>query len=273
MNAMQPFRWFGSKARVAQAILTHAPAGKKIWVELFAGSGAVTMLKAPHPQEHLNDLDGDVVNLFRVLRDPQLGQALIEAIALTPYAEAEFHAVKCASACDDPVARARRFLVLSWQGQRGVMRHKTGFRFSTASSANPAKVYSRLPERLQRIADRLRSVTIWSRDACDLFERFAANPETLVFADPPYPGHTISSKPRYRVDMTEAEHVAMAESFRAARCSVLLTINPGTVYERVLCDWRRIDLPVRGANNQVKTELLLTNVPARKLGPLFEGAR
>lgn len=275
MNArnVQPFRWFGSKTRLAGDILSYVPQGKRIWVELFAGSGVVTLLKEPHFQEHLNDLDGDVVNVFRVLRDPELSERLIEALMLTPFAEAEFRASLTDPAGVDAVERARRFLVQCWQGQGGVSRHKTGFRFSTVANTDPAKCWSRLPERLQHIARRLRRITVWSRPALKLFAKFAANPETVVFADPPYPAHTISAKPRYRVDMSDQDHVDMAEAFKAARCAVILTMNPGTVYEQVLSSWHRAELNVRGTNNEVKTELLLSNVPRRVLGPLFETRR
>lgn len=270
--AIQPFRWFGSKARMAGAILQHAPEGKRIWLELFVGSGIVTLLKAPHPQEHLNDLDGDVVNVFRVLRNDTLSARLVASIRLTPYAEMEFRAAVNAETSDDPVERARVFLVQCWQGQGGVSRHKTGFRFSTADGTNPAGTWSRLPERLQLIAGRLRGVTVWSRPALELFERFSGNKDALVFCDPPYPAHSISAKPRYRVDMADGDHRDMAEALKRAKCAVLLTMNPGTVYEDILCDWRRIELKVRGANNKVKTELLLINVLDRRIGPLFGSA-
>jgi DNA adenine methylase len=271
VKPLQPFRWFGSKTRVAEQILRYVPAGKHFWLELFAGSGIVTIVKEPHPQEHLNDMDGDVCNVFRVLRDEASAADLVRAIAFTPYAEEEFRLACNQPETEEPIERARRFLVRCWQGQGGVSRHKTGFRFSVAQHTDPAKVWHRLPGRLLSIAERLSAVTIWRRPAIELFSRFSGEELAVVFADPPYPPHTISSKPRYRVDMTHEEHVALASAFRDARCTVILTMNPGTVYEEILSSWHRVELPVRGATNQVKTELLLTNAQLPKAGPLFEG--
>lgn len=269
MQPLQPFRWFGSKTRVASQILSFVPPGKHIWVELFAGSGIVTIVKAPHPQEHLNDLDGDVFNLFNVLRDDAQAAQLVRAMQLTPYCEREFLRVKYEDTVDEPIERARRFLVKAWQGMGGISRHKTGFRFSFAQNTDPASTWTSLPARLEVIARRLHGVTVWSRPAIDLFKWVEQRPECVVFADPPYPAHTISSKARYRVDMSHDEHVALAEAFKAARCTVILTMNPGSVYEEILADWPRYELKVRGTKNAVKTEYLFTN--GRDIG-LFNGA-
>jgi DNA adenine methylase len=259
IQPLQPFRWFGSKTRVANQILSLVPPGKHTWLELFAGSGIVTIVKPPHPQEHLNDLDGDVFNVFNVLRDEDESVKLVRAISLTPYCELEFLRAKYEPQVEDPIERARRFLVLSWQGQGGVSRHKTGFRFSFALNTDPAKAWENLDRRLQAIAARLRRVTIWSRPALEIFDRIADCKEAVVFADPPYPSHTISSKARYRVDMTHDEHVALADAFKAAKCTVILTMNPGSIYEEVLKHWQRFELKVRGSKNEVKIEYLFTN--------------
>lgn len=119
VQPLQPFRWFGSKTRVANEILSFVPPRKHIWVELFAGSGIVTIVKPAHPQEHLNDLDGDVFNLFNILRDEADAARLVRAISLTPYCEREFLRGKYEPPVEEPVERARRFLVAAWQGMGG----------------------------------------------------------------------------------------------------------------------------------------------------------
>jgi site-specific DNA-adenine methylase len=67
MSIRTTHRQMGSKARVARTLLELMPPDASIWVEGFAGTAAMTLAKAPHAVEHVNDLNGDVVNLFRVL--------------------------------------------------------------------------------------------------------------------------------------------------------------------------------------------------------------
>lgn len=98
-------RQFGSKARVADRILSLVPPGRRVWIEVFAGSAAITFAKAPHPVEHINDLSGHIVNLFRVVRDPALRIALQEVVSMTPYAAAELWDCAAEIRHDDPVKR------------------------------------------------------------------------------------------------------------------------------------------------------------------------
>lgn len=83
-------------------------------MEPFGGGASVLLKKEPSEAEVYNDLDGDVVNLFRVLRNPESSQALIAACALTPYSREEFtHAY---GHSEDPVERARRLVVRATMG-------------------------------------------------------------------------------------------------------------------------------------------------------------
>jgi DNA adenine methylase len=74
----------------------------------------VLLRKERSHSEVYNDLDGSVVNLFRVLRDPELGPKLVTAVELTPFAREEF--AKAYEPTDDPLEKARRLLVISFMG-------------------------------------------------------------------------------------------------------------------------------------------------------------
>lgn len=107
------FRYPGSKWSIAQWIIEHFPAGyeKMVYLEPFVGSGAVFFNKTPGAVETINDLDGDIVNLFRVLRESP--EELKEQLRLTPYSREEydlsFHP------CDDPIEKARRYMIKTTQ--------------------------------------------------------------------------------------------------------------------------------------------------------------
>ena len=78
-----PFGYYGAKQRLASRIVNNLPP-HNAWVEGFCGSAALTLAKKPAQIEVINDLDGQIVNLFEQLRSNT--QALCDAVSLTPYA-------------------------------------------------------------------------------------------------------------------------------------------------------------------------------------------
>src|SRR5947209_994764 len=102
-----PFAYYGAKQRIASKILASLPP-HNAWVEAFCDSAAITFAKHPSPIEIINDLDGEVINLFQQLRSNS--EALCRAIALTPYAREEFRSVRHGEKSKDPLERARQFL-------------------------------------------------------------------------------------------------------------------------------------------------------------------
>jgi DNA adenine methylase len=260
MTAIKPaFRYFGSKARTAGELVQLIPPGRPTWVELFAGSAVVTLSKPRSRNEHLNDRNGDIVNLFRILRDPDQRQALCQLITFTPFAKEEFLA--CLNEMDhaDPIERARRFLVVANQGIGGVTKHRTGWRGSSGATTGPQVTWASLPDRLARIAERLQGVAIWNEDATRLLQRFADQPGAVIFADPPYPVAAIKGKARYAVDMTEAEHIAFAEALRACSCAVIMTMAKNTLYDEVLTGWHRLPLTCLYEKGIVAEETIFLN--------------
>ena len=81
-------------------------------MEPFFGSGAVLLSRHPAKCEVVNDIDGRIVNFFRVLRERP--DELVEVLRLTPWARDEWQA--CKEPTDDPLEAARRWWVLTWQG-------------------------------------------------------------------------------------------------------------------------------------------------------------
>lgn len=144
-------RYHGGKFRLASWIISHFPA-HRCYVEPFGGGASVLLKKAPSEAEVYNDLDGDVVNLFRVLRNSESRQALIDACALTPYSRGEFC---CAyEQTDDPIEQARRLVVRATMGfgSAGATKGKTGFRLDTKrNSATAQKIWARQPDNLAAV--------------------------------------------------------------------------------------------------------------------------
>lgn len=89
MKMRAPFRYWGSKVRMAPWIIDRLPPHDH-FVEACAGSAAVMAIKEPVMAETVNDTYGEVVNFFQVIREKAACAELIDLVAATPYSLAEF---------------------------------------------------------------------------------------------------------------------------------------------------------------------------------------
>lgn len=262
MNAIgRPINYYGSKGRIAGRIIDLLPQGCDTWVDLFCGSAIVTLRKPRHKRETINDLNGDIVNLFAVLRDADALSELLRLIELTPYAELELARVRCESHQDHPVRQAWHFLISGWMSRNGTA-YKTGFRWSKGQTTAPELSWAKLPDRLAAVANRLRGVCVRSVDALELIDSYNA-PNCILFVDPPYPGPVGR---HYKHKMSDDQHRALAERLADCRSRVVLTMNPDTVYSEVLTGWNEHRINVTGGGANTKQEIILTNY---ETGPLL----
>ena len=243
--AMGAFGYYGSKQRLAKKILRYLPP-HHCWVELCCGSAAITMAKKPARIEVINDLDHEVVNVFRQLRER--GDELIDAIRLTPYAREEFRFAIRNSMPDDDLERARRFLVRAMMAVNGVLaKGRGGFSHSNSysRSGREARVnrWANYPARLDAVARRLLDVRVESRDAIDLLRMFSNRPASLVYIDPPY---LTSRRSGYFVDAEdEAFHVGLLKQANVSKCMIVISGYDSDVYKDLLSEaygWTRVNL-------------------------------
>lgn len=253
MTVGRPLNYYGSKEKLCPVIYSLIPPGIETWVDLFCGSAIVTLKKARHKREVINDLNGDVVNLFQVLRSDRAPE-LFRLVELTPYAEGLIKEVADTRVPDDAVTKAWRFLVISWFRRNGGTANH-GFRWSKGQTTSPELSWARLPTRLAACVERLRGVCIREMDALRLIDDYDAE-NTLLFVDPPYPG---PPGRRYTVKMSNDQHQALAERLARCRARVILTMNPDTVYSQVLTGWHVHAVAVQGGGQQTKPEVILTN--------------
>lgn len=208
-------RYHGGKFRLADWVISHFPQ-HECYIEPFGGAGSVLLQKPRSYAEVYNDLDGDIVNVFRVLRDPEQRQQLIEQLAMTPYARAEF---ELANEVDDelpPVERARRtlFRAQAGFGSAGATKGISGFRIDTRREYSlSSHLWAEYPEPLPTIATRLAGVLIENRSAIEVIQQHDG-PDSLVYADPPYVfGTRFKAKSDgangryYRHEMTDDDHI------------------------------------------------------------------
>lgn len=238
-------RYHGGKWKIAKWVIEHFPP-HLTYVEPFGGGASVLLQKDRSKAELYNDLDGTVVDLFRVLRNEPLAQILVHRLELTPYSRAEFDAAY--EPTDDPVEAARRTIVRSFMGYGSdgtAGEYKTGFRRNVTGAAKfPATEWVTYPDALSRTVGRLKGVVIEQIDALELIPKVDAE-ETLFYVDPPYHPATRSAGNNrrgagyhvYKHEMDEDDHVRLLEQLRALKGMVVLSGYPSPIYDEVLHDW------------------------------------
>jgi DNA adenine methylase len=276
-------RWHGGKWKLAPWIIGHFPA-HRVYVEPFGGGASVLMRKERSYAEVYNDLDGEIVSLFRVLRDPADGPRLMDLLRLTPFARDEFNAAY--QETDEPVERARRMVIRSFMGfgSDGTNSEwRTGFRAnSNRSGTTPAQDWRNYPDAMPDMIDRLRGVVIENRDAAEVMAAHDGQ-ETLHYVDPPYVHATRSLKARrkgggavaYRHEMTDADHGKLLAFLPSLAGAVILSGYPHHLYDEALPDWRRVTVDAHADGARDRTEVLWINPAAVErlaIGPLFAAA-
>lgn len=256
-------RWHGGKWLLAPWIISHMPA-HRVYVEPFGGAASVLMRKPRAYAEVYNDLDDEVVNLFRVLRSPE-ALSLIEQLRLTPFASGEFAAAYEPAEC--AVERARRTVVRSFMGfgSNGVHR-ATGFRSnSNRSGTTPARDWVNYPDALAAVVERLRGVVILNRDAREVMAAHDG-PDTLHYVDPPYVFDTrTDSGHDYAHEMTDADHVALLEFLHGLKGRVILSGYPCDLYDQALSGWTRIERAALADGARKRVEVLWCNFETAQL--------
>lgn len=251
-------KYRGSKWRLASWILQQfpSPTSYTTYIEPFFGSGAVFFTKPPSKHEILNDISGDVVNLFRVLREH--GQALAALIQMTPWARAEYEAsyAPVNSVCDERLEAARRFLVRCWQAQHLDFTRQTAWchQGSKAHSSTTA-LWAKLPERLLQTIERLKTAEIECRPATELIAR-NARPEVLLYVDPPYVLATRGRRRLYFQEMSDEEHANLLELLDAHPGSVVLSGYANALYDERLRHWKRLEAAAIAEGGGRRTEVL-----------------
>lgn len=263
-------RYHGGKWRLAPWIIQNLPP-HRVYVEPFGGGASVLLKKPRSYGEIYNDLDGEIVNLFRMLRDR--GEELRRALALTPFSRVEFE--QSYEAADDPLEQARRTIVRSFQGfgSAAVCGEVSGFRAnSRRSGTTPAHDWRNYPEHVPAMIERLQGVVIEQRDATKVMVAHDAT-DTVHYVDPPYVHATRSVKQRgtvtrkaYKHELTDEQHCELAAKLRTLTGMVVLSGYRCALYDELYSDWQRLDRAVHADGAVQRVESLWLNATAAAAG-------
>ena len=259
------FGWYGGKYSHLKFLLPLLPEAKH-YCEPFGGSAAVLINREPSPVETYNDLDGEVVNFFRVLRDHQ--EELIEKIGLTPFSKEEL--AIAASEPEEPISdieRARRFFVCARQVRTGLAQTASAGRWAHCRLTSRAEMSGAVSRwlgsvsGLSEIAQRLLRVQIENAPAVEVIDRFDSD-QTLFYCDPPYVHESRGDSNAYAFEMTDEEHRALADKLHNADGMVALSGYHCDLMEELYGDWQAVEYTKTAHSvKQDRTEVLWVNYP------------
>jgi DNA adenine methylase len=277
------FGWYGGKFSHLKWLVPLLPECHH-YCEPFGGSAAVLLNRKPAPIETYNDLDGEVVNFFRILRDNQ--EELIKKISLTPFSREEFSIACQLDHNIDDIERARRFYVRARQVRTGLAQRATIGRWANCkdtSRAGMSGVISRWlggVKQLDDIAERLIRVQIENRPAMEVIKLYD-NEETLFYCDPPYIHETRGDTSSYGFEMTDEEHNELAKVLNNVKgkvaisnyqCDLMDILYPSSSWHKYFAEYKTIH-----STKDKRQEVLWTNYELKTLIPdniirMFEDA-
>lgn len=254
------------------------------FVDVFGGSASVILNRAPSPIDTYNDLDGEAVSFFRVLREE--GDKLIELLKLTPFSREEFRI-----ACEreqglTPLERARRFYVRLSQARSGLGQTAKPANWAntlTHSRRGMGSTISRWETTvngLSEIVKRLLHIQIENTTALKLIRVYGQIKNVLLYLDPPYVHSTRSGgKSVYLFEMTDKQHRKLAKRLNACQCKVAVSGYDSDLYTELFPSpkWTKIVGPLKTASSSTdlagkrgkRTEVLWVNYNPLERNGLF----
>lgn len=229
-------KYLGGKWRIAPWIISHFPP-HVVYVEPFGGGGNILLRKPRSPVEVFNDLDEEIVNIFRVARDDARAERLQELLNLTPWAAAEV--AECFDPTDDLVESARRVICRSF------------FLLAPDSALHPDRTMRRDPKRnmalswqrymdaFEQIRDRLKGVVVECLPATKVMNYYDTE-DTLHYLDPPYVKST-RGQGSYRHEMSDQEHADLARVARSMKGFVLVSGYDSPLYDELYRGWAKLE--------------------------------
>lgn len=235
--ALRLIQWIGGKGLLWRWIIDNLPSGN-IYVEPFGGAASVLLNKPPHPVEVYNDLNGDLVNLFRVVQDEVRFEKLRRRLEWTMYSYDEFRkARRVLTESDDLDERAWAFYVGYNQGFGGRFNSVGNWGRVFVGTLGNVRGFRSGIAKLDAIHKRMARVQIDNRDALDVI-RYWDSSDTVFYIDPPYPHSTRKENNDYKHEMSDSQHDVLIDLLMTIKGNYALSTYQNPLYERLLTDPR-----------------------------------
>ncbi len=258
MNAI--LKYPGGKWRISDWIISHFPA-HKVYCEPFFGSGGVFFNKEPSYIETINDINGHIVNLFKVCRE--YPEELAAAINFTPFSRDEF--IACMDLDfpfgldkEDCIERARKTLVRYHQSFGTSNSTKKSWRnVQTAGGPRCATMWNYLPETIINCCQRLKEAQIEHIDALTLIARYN-DENTLLYLDPPYL-QGLRKRNMYECEFSDEQHRQLLQLIKKSKSKIILSGYDNELYNTALSDWETDQINTTAQMGKKRVEKLWMN--------------
>lgn len=243
MRVLSPLRWVGGKHYLVNRLLGLIPP-HTTYVEVFGGAAHLLFAKEPVTVEVYNDINSDLVNFFRVLRDEEKCKELQRRLYFTPYSreEYEYAYLHYSDAELDDIERARLFFVVVRQGFGGIITRKAwGYNVTESERiSKQVRGYMNCIERLLDVSHRFRRVYIEHDDYRNVMERFLTS-STFCYCDPPYHPDTCG-KDLYVYEFSRERHIEIIKFLLEYRGMVMLSGYDHSDYSVLVENgWKRFE--------------------------------
>lgn len=228
LRKMIAFGWYGGKYSHLDWLLPLLPSTHH-YCEPFAGSAAVLLNRQQSPVETYNDIDGEVANFFRVLRDKK--NKLLYSIGMTPFSREEFSIAIQTNGNGKNLSdleRARRFFIRARQVRTGLAQTASVGRWANCLNTSRAGMSGAVSrwlgsvEGLEYISTRLLLVQIENDDAFKVIKRYDS-PKTLFYCDPPYPHESRGDSNAYYYEMSNEDHIELGKILNKVKGKVAIS--------------------------------------------------
>ncbi len=266
-----PFKWVGGKSRLRKFIIPILPE-HSCYVEPFAGAAWVLFGKPPSDVEIINDIDQELINFFRIVKEKP--EDLIASFEWELVSRAEFErlaSMDLSKASD--LQRAHRFFYIIMAGWGGELNYPR-FATSISDGGHGNRLIGGLKtlrERLEPVHKRLRTVIIENLEWQECVDRYD-RPGTVMYIDPPYPGNGAN----YFHNMRDWDsHQALADRLANAKCKWIVSSYDkpeirelfGESYFTSIQSSSGMSEKKNGSSRVLNREILITNYEPPRVNP------
>lgn len=260
-----PMPYAGGKQNLAEKIVDLFPEHAH-YVEPYGGALSVLLAKPRSMLETINDLNGDLMTFWRVLREQP--DDLERVCAFTPHSRAEYMAAREIDGSIDDLERARRVWVHLTQSRGATLNGKSGWRFVHGTNRMAlARYLGGYLARIAPAAERLREVSLESRDALDVITAYG-RPDALLYVDPPYVLSTRHGE-QYAHEMSDGQHEELLTALAKTPAAVVLSGYESDLYDDILTGWAKVRFAANAMTGGPRTEVAWLNF--EQPGVLFGG--
>lgn len=272
---LKPFDWYGGKGHMAHHILPHIPEWREVYCEPFGGGASLFFNMPAKPIEIYNDVDGRLVNFFRVLQKREKYVELQHMLDYTLYSYEEYQKaleLQFAESATD-VERAWAFFVIYNSSFSATGRTKGNWSACKKTEGQRSERFRKRVNVLDVFHKRFEHVYVDHRDAIECIKKFATD-KTFFYLDPPYPAETRKSVDAYYYETSDELHTNLVDCMLSNKGMFVLSCYWHDVYKPLLdAGYRMIEFNtvcyanVSRSPEYDRTEVLLVspNVPNKQL--------